>query len=531
MFIIYVFFISDQKDDGPKTSTSTFNPFFDTIKNHQTDIFDDKIKPHLEEDVKFREISNVFESSKAISPLNEDPYLTKSRIKVSANLMSPSASRMPSSRVFSSLLNDDRNISVGINPETTIADIPTSNNDLMDIPNFNHFNMENEKMDSNKLNDINYNVQKPNLNALNDFFNRVNCIRNLNGFNSIASKLPNRPTDEDFPNNRPNFQNEIEKTMRLNSMPSAKENLNTSLLTLSPPQTLSPQNQSQNMSLSSLSASPQNEDDEDEAESNFSNNNVLINMKKLEDIYPSPVTITKSFLSSVSSPPLTPRNVMSSRRPYDYAKLSMLARHSEMRTPKNSNIKEPLNLNDALMTPYEAKFRSYPSRMWDNSHNIMNTPNNFSPLSSHPKFNIDNRPSKSEQNLSKFDPYVDFSSLASEKILSQLCPFPGELEMLPSSVTSLLSDYKSPSDSNLQTNKVEIKAENFAEEYPKNELKNTNGIITEQVGVFAKSIIRKSTRYGPFIGKSVTIPKNRSYAWKVSHTACTNILLFIESFF
>lgn len=440
---------------------------------------------------------------------------------------------------------------------------------------------------------------------INNFINRVNNITSLNGakhpnnMNHLLSPrlLPHKDPLSGYHPLTPGMYNSNATTSHHPS-PSVftNTNLSTSMMTLSPPHTLSPHNRSNNMSLSSLSASPQDEgggdDDGDEADDEndalYRNTGSFTRKhRKFNDIYSSPSNFSKSLFSGQTSPPLTPLNnnhIIPNKKytNFDISRMNLSNRCAQENDPRlpipalfSSSVSPP---TDSLsMINHSQNLQNFPSKKGSEMHKIrikdthetaesmcstyktssrfkeensseskhmvpdttVNTDGSsqYSDVASHSSFNYHHQGGHTSSEI----------NAATEKFITQqLSATPPELRLkqtttgshsekstdsddgkandskrTDSQTSRNLNDQKKhqhPSDSSNDLVTLLPKVDSWTTVSRQlDDLPNTgDATSTHRLGVFAKNLVPKGTRYGPFLGKWVSLVSDPTFAWEVS---------------
>ena len=490
--------------------------------------------------------------------------LNRTRIKISTNLMSLDTSeagvstmRSPSSQNgFAQFQRVQRNNnSPGEHDERKIFDSAElkstelhqaneqaiRNNEREDEPaqankdaltNMLHNYVSNQAALKKLMSDKAYLMTQTSYSSINNLIDRVNCINYINSGVGNQNILSGR------------FSTLHDSSKIGGYIP--KNNMNSSMLTLSPPQTLSPHNQSQNMSFTSLTGSPPNEESkepDDENDYQYRNFNLIGKHKRMEDIYRSPSSFSKPLISQ-ATPPLTPlnnNNILQSSKLLDsspYTAFSTPNRFSYLNDgthqstqPSNSEsrIENPMqNLNNSLRKKLsEANMASFgrvrngfeglsqrESGDYMDSHDLPDSTSKFD--NSAPEYRI-HEPGLLQSAAVTLGLGLNGTAEGFRK--RQDTPTQRELELLPASLfiskrnegTGSVTDNENTALSKSSAENL-FRNENNEQNYKKNSVTHEPATF----GVFVKEGVPRGTRFGPFLGKLVSVPEDPAFAWEVS---------------
>ena len=378
---------------------------------------------------------------------------------------------------------------------------------------------------------LNVEREKPN--------NFMNGVNNFNNINHILSSGLLQSKELPFYINQAMLNSHNMNNGLSSPSTNMNNNLNLSMMTLSPPQTLSPHNKSNvNISLSSSSASPKEESQDEE--DNETDAMRKFKRKRPREISPSNL---RSHLQSQTSPPLTPLNNNS---------IDSFKRERTDRSFMSSNVHETSNgslLNPINPFPY---FNSPMSTAA--SIALLNHAKNSSFLRDDRRDYNERKTGMLPDHLSSCDGFrngvasLDWSKDSQRKLHHQLRsmqPFNGTPAVSKdilgpdrslSTGLSTLSDNHSaseklitqqlsstPPELYLKESTAKHKVKDSEEDMKIEDWNNFLKLRDLQLGVFAKMNVCKGTRYGPFLGKWTTVINDPTFAWEVS-TVTYNII-------
>ena len=460
-------------------------------------------------------------------------------------------------------------------------------------------NYVNNQVEINKIiNERTNFISNGSFSSINNLINRVNNISSMNGVNNVGHLLsPRILSPKDTIGYHPLTPlNNSTGISSHHSSPSmfSNNNLSTSMMTLSPPHTLSPHNRSNNMSLSSLSASPQDdgvdegEEADDENETIYKNSgNFVRKNRKLNELYSSPSSFGRSFFNGQTSPPLTPlsnnnnndintnekkvtkldispvptSNLPSKLSHQNGSRLSIpgffgatsspsiepvsMFNHSMNksmfhRSSRSDNYKPEVNDSMEIGLDINSSFRNSSKQSLigspDSKNMVPDTTmkNEFTPhypeVPPHMVPNVSNSGAPTSSEL----------TAATERFITQqLSAAPPELQILETTTEEKVNtlnkldyfnlykqeDSQSERDSkpfqldstmngSMNSEQEKSDSSSWTEGSSRNNLVAANSDL--KLGVFAKQLVAKGTRYGPFLGKWVSVARDPSFAWEVS---------------
>ena len=551
------------------------------------------------------EPSNLFHTDVKTCTKAGDPKKQQQSSNASASteekLNLASDSRIPSNKEKSKLLfpdsferqelnplnYDDIKLKQGSNnnnnPTKSERNLNIRKNIFDSIPN----NFLNKQAEMNKLlsNSKSGMLENGSFNDINGFINRVNHMNGANNFNNISSFLASglvHPKDIPFYLNSAVLNSPAMASFTSSStVTNGSGSLSASMMTLSPPHTLSPHNRSNNMSLSSSSASPHGDDDGAEADDDEEEEErepIPLKRKKIDSEF-SPSNM-RTYLQNQATPPLTPinnnnivhtkndrpdKNIWSptimpnrstlasqiSAMPYFNSHMSTAASMALLSQTKTSSLFTngitDFRYRHAFEKPDVLNHNNFSSDGKGFQHSLKDGDVKFSNFStSSANFTSESPPSSfkshfasgnirhatSASNLKSSQ--LDLNAATQRFITHQLSATPAELQLRETTVprenkksvnpTVKTEDSKAyPSTLSDSFANPTIKTENLRDW---DELQNPNH---SKLGVFAKHSIQKGTRYGPFLGKWTTFVGDPAFAWEVSEVPNTSNLIVIIS--